>query len=181
MKKLKVLIACEESQEVWADIPGFERVYQVSNLGNVRSLDRTIYNVHGKKLKLKGRVLKQGTSCGYKFVNLGNGHSIKVHVLVALVFLGERPKRMDICHKNGKKDDNRVMNLRYDTRSQNNLDGYKIRGYVNRKQKLTLNEVREIKDKITQGYSQRQLSQEYNVCKLTIVAINKGDLYAWVE
>ena len=90
--------------EEWRDIPGYEGIYQVSNLGNVRSLDRTLECKNGRIIKLKGKLLKQGNKNGYRFVNLCYGHSVSVHVLVAQAFLGDRPDKMDVCHINGNRE-----------------------------------------------------------------------------
>ena len=170
----------DDDIEVWRDVIGREGEYQVSNLGRVRSLDRTIVYKNGRLVHRKGKVLSQGNSGGYKFVNLGDGNSKKVHVLVAEAFIGIRPDGLDVCHNDGDKTNNRLSNLRYGTRSENNLDGYEIRGYVTKNQKLSPSEVREIKDKLLQGYSRRQLAKEYDVCKSTITAIKEGDLYGWL-
>ena len=167
--------------EEWRDIPGYEGIYQVSNLGNVRSLDRTLECKNGRIIKLKGKLLKQGNKNGYKFVNLRFGHSVSVHVLVAQAFIGNRPEGMDICHKNGNKADNRVSNLEYGTRSKNNLDGYRIRGYVTKKQVLNPIKAKEIKEKLKSGNSLRNLSNEFGCSKSTILAIKKGQLYGWVK
>lgn len=113
-RKLKVLIACEEShneREEWRDIDGYEGMYQVSNYGNVRSVDRTIVRSNGTKQRRKGKLLKQGNKNGYRFVNLCNGHSVSVHVIVAQAFIGKRPNNMDVCHINGNRSDNRASNL----------------------------------------------------------------------
>ena len=47
-----------EKKEIWKDVPGYENYYQASNLGRVRSLDRTITNNNGVKKVYKGKVLK---------------------------------------------------------------------------------------------------------------------------
>ena len=53
----------ENQIEIWKDIPGYEGLYQVSNLGNVKSLDRIVFNKGNKSLqKIKGKNLSKGTS-----------------------------------------------------------------------------------------------------------------------
>lgn len=167
--------------EEWRDIPGYEGIYQVSNLGNVRSLDRTLECKNGRIIKLKGKLLKQGNKNGYRFVNLCYGHSVSVHVLVAQAFLGDRPDKMDVCHINGNRSDNKLSNLEYGTRSKNNLDGYRIRGYVSKKQVLNPDKVKKIKEKLKNGATRRQLSKEFGCSKSTITAIKEGKIYGWVE
>jgi len=110
--------------ERWKDIPGYEGQYQVSNQGNVRSLDRTIWcKTHYRKYK--GYPLAPGkfTKQGHLSIPLGKkSHGRCVHELVMLAFVGPRPLKSDICHVNGNASDNRLCNLRYDTRSENNKD-----------------------------------------------------------
>ena len=84
----------ETKNEIWKDIEGYEGLYQVSNFGRVRSLDRTITcpNRWGKfsERRYKGRILTPGVDTkGYEFVELyANSHSlIRVHRLVAYAFV----------------------------------------------------------------------------------------------
>lgn len=119
-------------KQKWKDIPGWVGLYQVSDYGQVRSLDRVIkYKPFGKLVnrKSKGRVLVQMTAPnGYKKVSLTSGKKRiqrNIHVLVMLAFIGPRPKKFEICHNNGIKHDNRLCNLRYDTSSANKYDRVK--------------------------------------------------------
>jgi hypothetical protein len=114
------------SVEVWKDVVGFEGLYQVSDLGRVRSMDRVIETSNGKKFPVKRRVMKQPTDRnGYPFVGLrrpGKQTVIRTHVMVAKAFLGEPGPGEEVCHNNGDPSDSRLSNLRYDTRSNNLLD-----------------------------------------------------------
>lgn len=111
----------------WRELPDFEGAYEVSDLGEVRSIDRWIdHPVNGHTFR-QGRVLKQ-TTCsrqGYKKVNLsfeGVRSRWLVHVLVMRAFVGPRPTGFHTCHNNGDPADNRLVNLRYDTPSSNAFD-----------------------------------------------------------
>jgi hypothetical protein len=97
--------------EIWKPIPG-RRGYEASDLGNIRSTGT------------RGRVLRQFTLwSGYKTTHLSSKHMNNyVHRLVALAFMGKSPKGMHVCHNNGIKSDNRLVNLRFDTRSGNMRD-----------------------------------------------------------
>lgn len=170
------------SDEIWKTITDHPN-YEVSSLGRVRSKERTTIDKIGRIKTFPSRILKQGDSGGYAFVNLSEGgesHSVKVHVLVAIAFLGLRPNGYDVCHKNGDKKDNNVNNLEYGTRSKNNLDNYKNNGCATKNQKLTIDEVKEIKRQLAQGVSQRTLASKYGVCKSTISAIKSKKLYGWI-
>lgn len=113
-------------EERWVPIPDYESRYEVSDQGRVRSLDRVVDREGQGSYLLKGRVLKQ-TKSGpagkqYLHVSLGSANSRKVHRLVLLAFVGPCPPGMEACHNNGDRFDNRLSNLRWDTRSANNLD-----------------------------------------------------------
>lgn len=112
--------------EEWRDVPGYEGYYQVSDFGNVRSLDRVITYPGGQQYRKCGKVLKPATKIGgYLQVALNMNAIVitpKVHALVALAFLGERPEGMQVCHNNGDPSDNRLENLRYDTPAGNAAD-----------------------------------------------------------
>lgn len=105
--------------EIWKDIPEFEGYYQVSNLGNVKSLSRTILGRGKHNALLKERLLKFSTSTnGYYQVILqkeGTKKIFKVHSLVAICFLNHTPDgthNVVIDHINEIKTDNRLENLR---------------------------------------------------------------------
>lgn len=59
------------NEEIWKDVLSYEGIYQVSNLGNVKSLNHTVKHLNGRHRVQKGRVLSQGISSkGYKQVSL---------------------------------------------------------------------------------------------------------------
>lgn len=112
--------------ENWKPIPGYEGCYEVSDQGRVRSLGRTIFYRDGRTKTIRERILKpNNTGKGYKNVSLWKDHKVQVkliHALVTEAFIGPRPEGLEVCHNNGNPGDNRLENLRYDTRSANALD-----------------------------------------------------------
>ena len=101
------------SAEIYRDVVGYEGLYQVSNLGNVR-------NIHYRG----GRIMKLGLTRGYYMVGLsknGKRKNYTVHSLVAQSFLGHIPNGHEIVidHANGIKTDNRLENLRLVTHREN--------------------------------------------------------------
>ena len=102
--------------EEFKDIHGYEGLYQVSNLGNVKSLPREVFNKTGFRTT-KEKILKAGVnSKGYYSVVLSDGINAKsrtVHSLVAESFLGHNTCGMKLVvdHINDDKLDNRVENL----------------------------------------------------------------------
>ena len=105
--------------EVWKDIKGYEGVYQVSNQGRVRSLDRL--NSAGKRMK--GSIRRQSkNSNGYLYVNLclnGKSFNCSVHRLVAITFIPNPDNKYTVNHKNENKEDNRVENLEWMSLQEN--------------------------------------------------------------
>lgn len=118
--------------EVWKDIEGYEG-YQVSNLGNARSLDRMVGGPFGSKRFAKGRILKlHCQKTGYLTIDLCNEGKkpIKrpIHRLVAEAFIPNPNNLPMINHRNEVKTDNRVENLEWcDAKYNNNYGTVKER------------------------------------------------------
>ena len=112
----------------WRDVVGYEGIYEVSSSGGVRSLTRKSRNQWGE-FTLAGKSLSPGiNSQGRPVVVLrrdGKGKTWLVHRLVAMAFLGPCPPGYVVCHNNGDRLDNRVENLRWDSRSANAFDSIK--------------------------------------------------------
>lgn len=109
--------------EIWKDIEGFERLYQVSNLGNVKCLEHKCPGRYGLR-KVKTHIMCQvNGSRGYKYVTLSNldrGKTFAVHRLVAKAFI-ENPENLPcVNHKDENKANNNVNNLEWCTSLYNN-------------------------------------------------------------
>ena len=110
------------AHEVWRDIVGYEGIYQVSNLGRVRSLDRLVRGARGMR-RILGKVLSNRIlPNGYNYVGLSKEHhSVHhyVHRLVAQAFIPNPDNISDVDHIDGDKTNNCVENLRWCTHKQN--------------------------------------------------------------
>lgn len=116
----------EFNPELWLPVTGYEGVYEVSNAGQVRSVDRMVHRGGGTTRKAKGVILRAApTSTGRLTVALsldGKHRTHLVHRLVAVAFLGSPPEGTEVCHNDGDASNNRVTNLRWDTHASNMLD-----------------------------------------------------------
>jgi len=163
------------------DIPGYEGLYAATEDGRIWSYPKGNRNT-------KGCFLKPGTdNHGYIIAGLHKGKkrkTCKVHQLVALTYLGEKPEGCQVCHNNGIRTDNRVENLRYDTLSNNMQDKKKhgtipdFKGENHPQAKLTDNEVRAIRIMYVTGeYSQRKLANLFDVSQCMIVKIISREVW----
>lgn len=173
-------------QEIWKSIKHYPN-YQVSNLGNVRRLNKD-YRCP-KYRYLKPKLEKTGYLRVCLYENLKpKFHSI--HRLVALAFIPNYKNKPTVNHINGQKNDNRVENLEWATYSENELHSIKVLN-INRntfkqkqsaiiigksKRKLTQKQAFEIKEKYP-NISVKQLCKDYNVSQSTIYKILQNKTY----
>lgn len=109
--------------EVWKGIKGYEGIYKVSNLGNVKSLKR-LTNIHGKETWIYSEKLLKPSKDkkGYLIVNLYKNKkckSMKVHRLVALAFLKNPEFKRCVCHYDNNTSNNKIDNLYWGTDKEN--------------------------------------------------------------
>lgn len=113
---------------VWRPVVGFEGCYEVSDHGQVRSLDRTIvtHTKHGEvRRRLAGKIMKQHLGAAYLEVTLSRGNEktlARPHRLVLEAFVGPCPEGMETRHFNGNPLDNRLENLLWGTPVENASD-----------------------------------------------------------
>lgn len=115
-------------KEIWKDIKGYEGLYQISSFGNVKSLDRYIINKNGDKQYFPGKYLTQGISDSYLKVTLSKNNkqrTFRVHILVARAFIPNPENKPEVNHIDGNKKNNKVNNLEWNTRSENELHAYR--------------------------------------------------------
>lgn len=172
-----------EPVERWLPVPGWENLYEVSDLGRTRSVPRMTHGgVRG------GKILAGGTHtrCNYRFIVMSNGPrraTVNVHRLVLEAFVGPCPPGMECLHGPGGPQDNRLVNLSWGTRSKNHghdqcRDGKCKCGEKATTARLTQASVDEIKRQLTLGVTRAALARQYRVSWSTINAVYIGKTWS---
>lgn len=152
--------------EVWKDVVGYEGVYQISNKGRVKSLDRfCIFN--GSRRIRRGNIMKPFDNRGYLRVGLYKDSKQKklfIHRLVAEAFI-PRPAGKDfINHIDGDPKNNRIENLEWCTPRENTIHAYKTGlmpfGYKGEEGVI-------ISD-YNSGYHMSEIAQKHNIHHTTV-------------
>lgn len=130
--------------EIWKDVAGYKGLYQVSNMGRIKSLP-TVRKLAGHQNKArKEKILIQKDSRGYMRVALSCKNSVRhfgVHRLVADAFIANNYNCPQVNHINGIKYDNQVDNLEWVTSSENMKHAHTTGLLKNHTSRLTLNTV----------------------------------------
>jgi len=162
--------------EEWRQVPGHPH-YEVSSLGRVRSLPRTVRTVKRSPFWTNGRILRPATlKVGYRQVQLGRGVSKYVHELVCEAFHGPRPKGFTVSHLDGCKTNNLYSNLAWESYKDN--FAHKVEhGTMNIGERqgharLTAEDVRYIRSQTHTGYGFfTELARKFNVSPSTITSV----------
>lgn len=167
--------------EEWRDISGYEGYYQVSNLGNVRSVDRIIKSdkLLGRKRVISGRAMtKMLTKEGYFRVRLSRDHKPEtrfIHHLVALAFIGDRPLGYDLHHIDSNRLNNKPENLQYLSRAEH------IGGELNPYTTLGKSDVVEIRRLYVESdLTYQQIADRYSMKRGAIQSILNGNSWKHV-
>ncbi len=165
-------------KELWLPVVGYEGLYEVSNLGRVRSVERTVETRKGVFSPLKAKIMSPTISRGYLRLHLykkGKSLSKYVHVLVAEAFIGAKPQGLQTLHGIRGKLCNEPANLSYGTAKENaadrKRDGTEIVGEKMYCAKLTEKSVNEIRNS---SLSCTELAVLYGVTEATLYKAKTG-------
>ena len=106
----------EETQEIWKPIKGYEGLYEVSNLGRVRSLTRVFVSKRGWINTWRGRTLIPLMKKGYCHIGLSKSNKVRhyrINRLVAEAFIPNPDNLPQVNHKDENPQNNRVDNLEW--------------------------------------------------------------------
>jgi hypothetical protein len=126
----------EMKNEIWKQVKGYEGLYEVSNLGNIKSVDRYVTSITGVTRLLKGKLLKHGkTKSGYMNVVLMNQGVRNNHTVHSLVYdahgIGERNgRKLQVHHIDHDKTNNAIYNLTLKTPQDNMIESRINLGYI---------------------------------------------------
>lgn len=165
-------------EEIFESIKGYEGMYEISNFGRVKSLQKTTkfglrFKTYPEKI-----LLPQNNNNGYLKVILG-GKNKYIHRLVAEAFIPNPENKPQVNHKDGNKKNNHVDNLEWATSKEDSdhkhsmglVDYSKLsrKGITNGNSKLTNEDVKRIREVyLARKYSRRKLAKEYSVSVNTI-------------
>ena len=167
------------SNEIWKPVKGFQGLYEVSNLGRVKSCERDVVEQRLGKLTpvhYKERIMRPNLKGkGYPMVQFGRcGKFQAVHHLVLEAFVRNRRGNECANHINGIKTDNRVENLEWTTITENNrharIKGLNTGNKGRKWKQLTPKQIDEIRSLYGKELTCR-LAEKYGVSNMTISRI----------
>ena len=148
---------------MWREYPSDQR-YLVSDKGAIRGA--------------RGWILKSApVTGGYLTVNV-SGHTRKVAHIVAETWIGPRPDGHEVAHVDGNNQNNKSSNLKYETKSENERDkvrhGTSNHGSRNGRSKLTDADVKEIRELLSNGVTQKTIAEKFRITQGNVSRIKRG-------
>ena len=162
-------------KETWKDIKGYQGHYQVSNLGNIRSI------------KFDIKIIKQTKNTkGYLYVGLSKNGKVKrcsVHRLVAQIWIKNIKKRETVNHKDCNKTNNCISNLEWNSYSENELHSYRNGKISTKGEKIWISKLNESlirKIRALNDLTQKQIANKFKVDQSLISRILSNKIWKHV-
>jgi uncharacterized protein YerC len=181
---MQKILGQDSTDEIWLPVVGWEKYYQISSIGRVRSLERmSRVNSKNSGLRRMGGIIRKQhiTSSGYRAVSLtANGvRSVElIHRLVLNAFVRLRKEGEFGRHLNDIQTDNRVENLAWGTLVDNAADRMKNKGYA----RAELHPVATITNEVALAIynseeTYKSISEKYGISHANIARIKKGKIW----
>lgn len=178
-----------QTQEIWKDIIGFEGLYQISNHGRIKSLERTVMRKDGFATTVKESIkFPSIMNTGYYMITLYKNNIAKyctMHRLLAIHFIPNPENKPYINHIDGSRDNNSLKNLEWCTQSENMQHAMRSgvmkeqfkSGFAHQLCKLTPEDVRGIKKLRAEGKTLKIIGELYNISGRHASGIARGETH----
>lgn len=176
--------------EIWKDINELGGVYQISNLGRLRS-KKSRGKLRIKENENEFKIIKAyPDKDGYlKVCLIHNGYkNILIHRIVAIYFVDNHLEKPEVNHIDGVKSNNKFDNLEWCTRRENQIHAIKNKlqpvskgSQRGRSAKLNESLVSEIKERLRKGEKYNEIHSQYKVSPATIYDIYKNKTWTHVK
>lgn len=161
----------------YRELPEFPG-YRIGNDGSVWSCRQPIQGQKWRRLRLQ---LRSGYPSAFIYNTEGVQVPRLVHRLVLEAFVGPCPDGMECCHNNGVRSDNRLENLRWDTRKANGQDrikhGTQLHGEQMPWHKITAEQAVEIRELYANGATTAELSKQFGIANTNIAEVIRGTVW----
>lgn len=176
----------ENSEEIWAGVPGYENSYMISTFGRVKSLPKFVIDPNGRVRPYKELIMKQQVTSKYGHLKVSfrkdnDRKEFLVHRLVLMAFDRNPVGKEEALHKDGNPKNNFIENLKWGTSKENSQDsilhGTIARGKDLPQTKLSESDVKKIRaDKRTST----EISKEFGISPRHVRGIKANEYWKYI-
>lgn len=169
--KFKLDIIENLNGEIWLPVKEYEGLYEVSNKGRIKVLERQTNVRYGTSIR-KEKLIKPSLNkvVNYLYIGLhknGKYTNSRIHRLVAEAFIPNPENKKEVNHINGDKLNNSVENLEWNTPLENTRNAFK-NGHNSKRIKLNFKKIKEIKELSEKGMKNSEIAKIYGVQRKSI-------------